>query len=205
MNKSHETPKPNRNLKRRALVGVLSLAAALGPGAADASASHHKKPAIHGEQMPADASLRARTERRIRRHQPVEIYKGTLGFTQRQQDPITKHWSTVYFQIDNPLVIFRGTPKAETPRDPVTSGDYAFGSVVDKMGQPVVNLLDYNPKTITLVPGTKPPYVTDGILEGGKGSLEFNQLTDPEGQGIPILLDPDGHPELVAYQYTPNK
>lgn len=107
--------------------------------------------------------------------------------------------------IDHPLVVFRGNPKAETPRDPVWSGDYAFGSVVDKLGHAVVDLVNYDPNTMTLTPDTKPPYITDGILEGGKGSLEFNQLTDPEGHGNPILLDPDGHPELVAYEYTPKK
>src|SRR5512146_1739031 len=134
MNKPHETSTPRRNLQRRALIGALSLTAALGAGAAEAPVAKANRPVI-GEQIPAGANLRTRTERRIRRHQPVEVYKGTLGFTQRQQDPITKQWVTAYYQIDNPLVVFRGNPKAETPRDPLTSGDYAFGSVVDKMRQ----------------------------------------------------------------------
>lgn len=182
-------------------VGAITAAAAFSGGtpaiAAKAKASH----------MPRGARptkvLRRQAENRINHRRPMEVYDGTLTFPRRLQDPVTHRWTTVMTNILNPLVVFRGNPKAETPRDPVASGDYDLGSVTDKMGHAVVNLFHYDPRTMTLTPASKAPNVVEGILEEGQGS-SF-ELTDPEGQGTPILLDPSGNPERVAYEYTPQK
>lgn len=193
MSKSPETPKPRRNLKAGLAVGALSLVAALSPGSAEAAA--HKKP--HHERFSAQSVLRARTERRIKHHQPVELYRGTLTIKERQQNPNTKRWSVVESYVANPLVIFRGAPKAETPRDPVTSGDYDLATVEDKMGQPVVDIKTYDHKTMSLTP-SEGAGVIEATLGGGEGSLEFNRAFDAQGNQ---LVNQFGAPELVGYAY----
>ena len=193
MSKSPETPKTRRNLKTGLAVGAMSLVAALAPTTAEAA--KHKS---HHERFHTSAALRARIEKRIKQHQPVEFYQGTLTVRQRQQNPYTKRWSTVESYVANPLVIFRGVPKAETPADPVTSGDYDLGTVLDKMGQPVVNVVQWNPKNMSLTPAAGNG-VAEATLGGGAGSLEFNRGIDDQGNQF---INQFGAAELIGYPYT---
>jgi hypothetical protein len=201
MKRSPEASKPRRNLKARLAVGAISMAAVLGGGD---SAQANKEATVSNAYLPMQpmSALRKQTEQLANHHQPIEVYNGTLSFHERRQDPRTKRWQNVPVNIAHPLVVYRGDLKAESHRDPPWSGDYDLGSVTNKMGHAVVNLMRYNP-TMTFTPDVRKPRVIEGILGGGPGSLEFNQLSGE--RGTPTLLDPDGHPELVAYEYTPNK
>jgi hypothetical protein len=203
-----ETINSKTRLKRLAAVAGLSVAAAMAPGVAAGSAEaapakqHNNTKTI--EHILSLKQLENRTEKTLESGRAVAYLHGTLSYNRKFYNSKTHTSYSSPRQIENPLFVYRGSPKEQFSAGKMQGADYAFGSMrVDDNGKVHVTLhridkTDYN----YLPEQSDGPFVLSAEFHDTPKGMDFGTPFSPDGEHI---VDPAGNPAPIGLEYTSQK
>ncbi len=184
----------------------MSLAAAMGGGAASAAART-------GEQAPRlqpIAKLERQTEARMLSGKPVAFLRGDVVIKEPGINPANPQ-DGLRFNIKNAFLVDRSNANTMTGfKDIEESGEYAVGYMKQTGDKPNVVLLNYDANNMSIVldsSNTGPSIQYALFQHDNRGGINLHapiDSYDAKQHGGP-LVDPAGNPEALGFAYVPAK